>query len=81
MSSGFRRGSKRPDKLFEALRKAQAYRDAARAAGDDAAPPAPPQSLAAPVPAPGWRHTAFIAALLAAAAACAAIAWQGFESD
>jgi hypothetical protein len=81
VSFGLRRGSKPPDKLFEALRKAQAFRDAARAEGEGAPPPASSPSIDAPASAPAWRPAAFIAALLAAAAACAALAWQGFTPD
>ena len=65
MSSGSRRDNR--DKLFEALKKAQAVRDGAALPLDATASGA--------VSRHGHRHMAFIAALVGAAAACAAIAW------
>ena len=79
MSSGFRRDNR--DRLFEALKKAQAARDRAILPLDGAAAPLDEESLALEaVPASeasGYakRHMALIAALVGAAAACAAIAW------
>ena len=66
MSSGLRRDNR--DRLFEALKKAQAVRDGAVLAEAE---------LASEANSPhDRRQMAFIAALIAAAAACAALAWS-----
>ena len=66
MSSGIRRDNR--DRLFEALKKAQAVRDGAVLAQDEL-------GYEAELP-DDRRQLAFIAALVAAAAACAALAWS-----
>ena len=66
MSSGLRRDNR--DRLFEALKKAQAVRDGAVLAEAELASEAEPPH--------DRRELAFIAALIAAAGACAALAWS-----
>ena len=66
MSSGLRRDNR--DRLFEALKKAQAVRDGAVLAEAELASEAESHG--------DRRQVAFIAALIAVAAACAALAWS-----
>ena len=70
MTSGSRRDNR--DRLFEALKKAQAARDGVVVPDGDEVLRASARHHR--------RQLAFIAALVAGAAACAAIAW-GFSLD